>query len=199
MPPLEFLAAGEPAAKRDEYSALVFWFQQEIQVHEPDLRAYLRSRFSDVPDPDDILQDCYTRLVRLRENGPIPVTRAYLFVVVRNAAVDFIRRRKVVPLEPLDESAAASVADERHNAADQLCHEEELQLLDRAIGDLPPRCREILVLFRLHRLSYREIARRLGISESTVHVQLCLAMKKCRHFLADHGVTKARLDAPSPA
>ncbi len=175
------------------------WFREEIQVHEADLRAYLRSRFSGLPDTEDIIQDCYARLFRMREQASVPITRAYLFVVARNAAIDLIRRKQTVPLEPLDQLVSSSVVEEGAHAADQLCHAEELQLLEEAIRDLPPRCRDIIILRRLHGLSHREIGRRFQISEATVHAQLCIGLKRCRQYLCAHGVTKACLHVENPS
>ncbi|MDB6128102.1 MAG: polymerase, sigma-24 subunit, subfamily, partial [Verrucomicrobia bacterium] len=57
------------------------WFREEIEAHEADLRAYLRSRFASLPDTDDIIQDAYAKLLKLREGGSVAITRAYLFVV----------------------------------------------------------------------------------------------------------------------
>lgn len=185
-------AVAHPRPSRDTPSAR--WFREEVQVHEADLHAYLRSRFPTLTDAEDIIQDCYARLLLMRERGgPPPITRAYLFVVVRNAALDLIRRRKIVPFDSLDRLPVSSVVEDGTDAADQLCHAEELQLLEDAIRDLPPRCQEVVILCRIHRLSYREIARRLGIAEATVHAQLCFGLKKCRHYFDQRGV----LPAPS--
>jgi RNA polymerase sigma-70 factor (ECF subfamily) len=191
--PLHVERTAADSARRATDQQTARWFREEIQVHEPALRAYLRSRFSALPDADDLIQDCYARLLRQRQQGPVPVTRAYLFVVARNAALDLLRRRRIVALEPLDQAPSSSVVDDGMHAADQICQGEELALLDAAIRELPPRCRDIVVLRRLHGLSYQEIARRLQISESTVHAQLCLGLKRCRAYLCAHGVTKACL------
>jgi len=45
---------------------------------------------------------------------------------------------------------------------------EELRRLRTAIDQLPPRCREAVVLARVEELPGREIARRMGINETTV-------------------------------
>jgi RNA polymerase sigma-70 factor (ECF subfamily) len=57
-------------------------------------------------------------------------------------------------------------------------------LLKNALASLPARCREVFTLRRLHGLSQREIANRLGISEKTVEAQNSLAMHKCVQFFA---------------
>ena len=42
------------------------WFAEEIQPHEPALRAYLRSRFPEVRDVDDLVQESFTRVLQSR-------------------------------------------------------------------------------------------------------------------------------------
>jgi RNA polymerase sigma factor (sigma-70 family) len=68
----------------------------------------------------------------------------------------------------------------------------EADLLAAAIADLPPRCREILVLRKFENLSHREIGQRLGISEHTVEAQLTKAVRRCEVFFARRGALPPR-------
>ena len=86
----------------------------------------------------------------------------------------------------------------RPDAAEALSHEQELQLLDEAMRALPPRCREILTLRRLHGLSHRAIAERLGIAEGTVNAQLAIGLLRCRQYLCAHGVSRACIRTNAP-
>jgi hypothetical protein len=42
------------------------WFSQEVQPHEPLLRAHLHSAFPSLPDVDDIVQESYFRLIQAK-------------------------------------------------------------------------------------------------------------------------------------
>lgn len=167
------------------------WFKEEIRPHERELRAYLRSRFPSLTDVDDLIQETYARLLRARANGRATLTRAYLFVVARNVALDLVRREKVISVERLGEMDRLSVVEERPDAAETLSHEQELALLNEAMAMLPPRCRAILTLRRIEGCSHREIAERLGIAEGTVNAQLAIGLMRCRRYLCDHGVARA--------
>jgi RNA polymerase sigma-70 factor (ECF subfamily) len=167
------------------------WFRDEIRPHEGELRAYLRNRFPTLSDVDDLIQETYARLLRARAGGHATLTRAYLFVVARNVALDLLRREKVVPVERLGEMADLSVVEEGPDAAETLSHEQELALLDDALRALPPRCREIVLLRRIEGLSHRAIALRLGIAEGTVNAQLAIGLIRCRRYLCERGVTRA--------
>ncbi|MES2694263.1 MAG: sigma factor, partial [Verrucomicrobiota bacterium] len=61
------------------------WFAQEVQPHESELRAYLRSKFSRHLDIDDLVQETYARLLQSREQTKVRSTKGYLFATARNA------------------------------------------------------------------------------------------------------------------
>ena len=159
------------------------WFTDEIQPHEPHLRAYLRGRFPTLHDIDDLVQETYVRLFRAKNEGKQGLSRAYLFVVARNAALDVFRRKKAVAIDRLAEIDGLAVEEERPDAANALCLEQDLKLLAEAVNALPDQCRKIFVLRRFQELSHKEIARALGIAENTVNAQLVIGMMRCREFL----------------
>jgi RNA polymerase sigma factor (sigma-70 family) len=170
------------------------WFIEEVQPHEPALRAYLRGCFPTLQDIDDLIQDAYARLLRARDAGKIAHPKAYLFATARNAALDLFRRGKIVSIEGLADFEQLSVLEDGPDAAESASHEQDIQILTAAIAALPPRCREILTLRKLGGRSHREIAEALGISEHTVNAQLAIGVLRCRRFLRTHGVLKG---APS--
>lgn len=58
--------------------------------------------------------------------------------------------------------------------------QERLELVLKAIDELPPRCSQIFKLSRFEGLKYQEIADHLGISLKTVEVQMGKALKTLR-------------------
>ncbi len=166
------------------------WFAEEVQPHEPELRAYLRAKFSARLDVDDLVQETYARLLRARDQAPLRSARAYLFTTARNAAFDIFRRRKIVAIDGIAEIELLPVFEDRPGVAEALCHDQELQLLAEAIQSLPERCRRVLTLRKLHGLSHREIARQLGIAENTVNAQIAIGVLRLRDYLKAFGVTK---------
>lgn len=163
------------------------WFTAELAPHEPALRAYLH-RLVDPSDIDDLVQETYARLLRARARGPIEHPRGLLFATARNAARDLFRRRATANTFPITDSVESRVFDDAPNAAETASRSQETDLLAAAIAELPPRCREILVLRKFENLSHREIAARLGIAEHTVEAQLTKALHRCEEFFARHGL-----------
>ncbi len=68
-----------------------------------------------------------------------------------------------------------------------LIEEAELdEKINKAINDLPEKCREVFVACRLEGLKYAQIAEKLNISVRTVEMQMGIAIKKMRHLLTEY-------------
>lgn len=156
------------------------WFAEQVQPHGPSLRAYLIGRYPALPDVDDVVQECFVRVLRVAEKMPVASPRALLFATARNLAIDLMRRRQVVFIEP--NPIESYELDDGINVAESVSQQEELALLARAIASLPTRCRQVVTLRTACALSQREIAVRLGISENTVEKQLARGLRLCRDY-----------------
>ncbi len=163
------------------------WFAEEAQPHGPALKDYVRRAFPTLRDVDDVVQESYLRLWRRRAEEPIRSARAFLFSVAQRIALDGLRRRRRSPVDSIASLEALPVADETPVAPERLGEEEKIALLVAAIDALPGRCREVVVLRKLHLLSQRETAARLGISEKGVENQLARGLERCRVWLRRHG------------
>ena len=168
------------------------WFSDNVQPHESELRGYLRRNFLQF-DIDDIVQETYARLFRAKEKSALRSIRAFLFTTARNAAVDLYRRRQVVTIDGVANFESIPVLEDKPDAFESLCHEQERDLLAEAIESLPDRCRCIVKLRKLDGLSHREIAQRLGIAESTVNAQITNGILKLRDFLFARGFRRRAL------
>ncbi len=164
------------------------WFAEQVQPHEPMLRAWLRGRFPSERDLDDLVQESFARLLKAHAAAPVANPKAFLFAIARNLALDRLRRRQLVSLEPLAEIAESSVLDDRLGVSEALGHRQELELLTQAIQSLPERCRQVLTLRKIYGLSQKEIAAQLGIAEHTVEAQVSNGIRRCAGFLARHGL-----------
>jgi len=164
------------------------WFAEEVQPHEPALRAYLQARFPTLGDHDDLVQETYTRLLRAQATGGVRYPKAFLFTAARNAAFDLFRRRRAHPTESVTDHAELTVLAEQPDAAEQVDQRYELEVLADAVRALPDRCRQVLMLRYLDGLAYKEIADQLGISPETVKVHMAKGMRRCAAFFAERGL-----------
>lgn len=170
--------------------SLTQWFLREVRPHEAALRAYVRVRFPSLTDIDDLIQETFARILRAQGAGHVRSPKALLFTTARNTAIDLLRREQVVQIEHLANIEQLSVLEERPGPVDALNREQELALLEAAVQSLPARCQQILILKKIHGLSYAEIGAQLGIKSNTISAQLTIGVLRCRRFLEEHGVWK---------
>ena len=110
--------------------------------------------------------------------------KPYLITSVKNKCLNYLRdQKKFFPgLIDLEEATLA----EGH--ASHLTESKEIQRrIDETIKSLPPKCREVYELNRIHHLRYQQIADRLDISLKTVEAQMSKALKTLRDHLREIG------------
>ena len=131
---------------------------------------------------EEVVQDVMLELWRRRESlAPDGSPQAYLFQATRNRALNHLRHLRVV--ERGETNAAAELT--MPASADRAVAEGEIERAVReAIATLPPRCREVFELSRLHGLKYAEIAQTLGVSVKAVEAQMGKALRTLRERLA---------------
>ncbi|MDB5456869.1 MAG: polymerase, sigma-24 subunit, subfamily [Caulobacter sp.] len=159
---------------------IVAWVGSQILPHEADVRAWLRRTGGAHFDIDDIVQETYCRLAALRGVDHIVNGRAYFFRTARNIAIERIRRARIVRIDCVTEIDALNVVDHEPSPERIVAGRRELARVQRLIEGLPERCREIFKLRRIHGLSQREVAQRLGVTENVVEMQ---AMRGLRLIL----------------
>ena len=178
------------------------WFSEHVHPHEPALRAYLSKRFPALPDHDDLVQETYARLLRVEDPGRLAHPKAFLFTTARNAAIDLFRRRHVHPPDSLVDHEAVielPLLDPPPTAVETLERRQRREALTEALGALPERCREVMLLRYLDGCSGKEIATRLGISLGTVKGHLLKGVRDCARYFEARGLVDAAPDRePAP-
>lgn len=137
---------------------------------------------------DDVVQESYLRIWKARATQPIQSAKAFLFRIARHLALDTLRHEHASPFVDVTPFAVSNVIEDKRGVVETTAINQEVALLLEAIDSLPPRCREILILHKLHRLSRKEVADKLGLSDQTVSVQMTRAIQKCEAYLLNKGV-----------
>jgi len=159
------------------------WFAREILPLEPMLDRYLRRSWRDQWEVLDLRQDAYVRVYEaaLREKPVNP--RNFLFQVARNLMIDRSRRKNVVSFDSFADFDGMEAEDDQPDVEQSTAAQQEIRLLRAAIGELPPRCREVVTLRKIEGLSQRDVARRMGITEDTVERQVANGIRLLRKYL----------------
>lgn len=111
----------------------------------------------------------------------------WLLQIARNAALDQLRRRRLIQFAPLDDGM--DVADTAPGPEARYASRQRQALLENALQQIAAEHREILLLREIEDLSYAELAAVLGIAEGTVKSRLARARAALlQHFRPHAGV-----------
>ena len=144
------------------------WLGRNVLVHEPALRAWLRRRRLGGLDIDDIIQETYTRLVAAESVAHVHDAKSYTFQIAGSVVIDHLRRMKVVSIASVPDLDYLEVVSDDPSPERQVIDRDELHRLAQMIARLPGKVRDVFTLRRVYGLSQREVAAKLGLSESTV-------------------------------
>lgn len=144
---------------------------------------YIQRTFgSGPPEPEDVAQAAFTQFAALEDPAAIANPKAFLYRSARNFVVDQHRRQRVRARYAQNElNEAETPAD--FDAARVLESRERLALIEAVIRQMPERQRMVLVMNRIDGLSYAEVARRSGMSETNVKRLVVKAVIECQRAL----------------
>lgn len=165
------------------------WFAEHVLPHEPALRAWLSAhlygRIGRCLEADDVVQETWATLTALDDVENIRNPRAYLFAVARSIVLQQVRRARIVSIEAVADIEQMEPRGDGNPPERRLSAHQELRRLSAQLATLPERCRKAFVLRKVHGLSQREIARAMGISESTVEKHIGKALRTLLGMRAD--------------
>lgn len=135
------------------------------------LRAYLRKRLRDIDQVEDVVQDTLMSVHRVRQTyQPGKPVGPWLYAICESRRIDFLRKvqriqSREVPWEDEFIDLWASSDEDAPDNAD-----ERITAVQAALANLPEKQKRIIYLLKIEELSVKEVAARIGISESSVKV-----------------------------
>ena len=153
------------------------WFMREVLPLEPMLLGFLQRNRCSAAEVADLSQEIFARIYESAKRERPVLVKPFLFQIARNLMIDHLRRQSVVSLETMAEFDWVNVPDDTPSSERQAAGRQELRLLQAALDELPPRCRQIVIMQRIEGLSQKDIAQQLGVSVETVQTHLARGMR----------------------
>jgi RNA polymerase sigma-70 factor (ECF subfamily) len=146
------------------------------------LLRYLRELLSRREDAEDVAQETYVKLVHAAglERSEVRV-RAFMFKIATNLAYDRFRQGRSRGRH--DDTELEALSDESPPADRIVALEQGVSIVERTLGGLPARCRQVFLLRVSHEWSYEAIAEHLGIGKRTVEREMQQALEACEQNL----------------
>ncbi len=138
---------------------------------------YLRQNRRNANDAADLRQEIYTRvyesaLERIPDNP-----KNFLFVSARNLLLNLVRHEQIVPIEAMADLEGLNVATDAPGPDRAAIARDELRQLKAVLGALPARAREAVTLAYFEGLTGKEIAERMGVTQSAASKHLSHGMR----------------------
>ena len=165
------------AAQGDESAC-----QKILNLYKGRIFSYLYRLVKNYQDAEDITFDTFIRCFKSVNSFDInrPFS-TWLFSIAHNLVIDFFRKNK----------QDYEYLDERHAISDDFVEKYErnkkLEKVEKALANLSPIDREIVILFHREEDSYEEISKILNLPVTTIKTRLHRARKRLRELILENG------------
>lgn len=162
---------------RVDEDACALWLSRNILPYEQSLRIRISKwRLPQDLSLEDIIQESYARIASLPNVEMISTPRAYFLQVARSVLLMHVRRAKLVSIEVIADLDQLDAADESPSPEVCVSDSQQLRLLAAAVAEMGEPNRSAFVMRMIHELSYKEIGKRLDLSENAVQKMLARSL-----------------------
>ena len=172
------------------------WFLDQVLPHEGRFLDVARRLLRNSDEAQDLVQEVFTRLFVMEGWAAIANPRAYVVRMLRNLAIERIRRSRIIEFQRLADVEALCLVDEAPDPFRAAYARDKVQRIWAILQKMPPAYRSILIQRRLDDRPISDLARETGISASTLEKRLARAIHLLNVGLRAHEVT-ADIDAIS--
>lgn len=151
-------------------------FKQAFMAWSDALRNFLYYKSGDLQLAEDLCQEAFLRLWKQRENVTEGKEKSFLFTIGNNLFLDKMRHEKV----KRNYKAKYVAPDSPNDPLFSLEEKEFKERLEKAIAALPESQREVFLMNRIEKLTYREIAEILELSVKAIEKRMSKAIKELR-------------------
>lgn len=163
-------------------------FTQLFNAWQPLLASYIFRITRSKELTAEVVQDVFLKIWMSREAlVSVENFKAYLFIVSKNHALNALRKtmRELRNLKIWEKQVIIQDTDVIARQENETAFNDSsvYTLIDEAIEHLPPRQKQVFLLHRYERLTYNEIAIKLGIGKESVKTHIAFAVKTISKYL----------------
>jgi len=148
-------------------------YKELFNKHAQELRNYLYFKCRDLAQAQDLMQESFLRLWQNRSRVKADKALPYLYTVGNRLFLDQKRHEKVV----LKFFQQQQVSVDREDPLYLVELEEFRTRLEKILNEMPEKWRTVFLMNRIEKITYREIAQRLGLSIKAVEKRMHNALK----------------------
>lgn len=177
-PPSESENASATCLSREDRSTAL---AEVARNHHGALVRFLALRTGSADDAKEIVQEAYAKVLALDRPGTVSFLAGYLWRVAANLAIDRSRQRAV--RSRLDGLAAQPTSGSAPSTEAIVESRERLAIVERAVGQLPPRCYQAFMLRIVEGRRFAQVGSEMGITERMAKIHVARAMEYLQHCI----------------
>ena len=155
-------------------------FKSIFDKYYESIRNFAYFKTGDIDIAEDIVQETFIRLWEIRNTVIENTVKSLLYAMAANNIKNHYRHKKVV----LNFAMNHKPEVEENNAADSELQKQEMhEKLNSILTEMPEKSREVFLLNRIEKLTYQEIAERLGLSVKAIEKRMHEALLHVRKNL----------------
>ena len=162
---------------------------QAFQEHEKSIKRIFARYCRRAEDIEDYTQETFLKAFAAETKTDIQNPKAFLLRVAQNLAFSEIKRKVNTNTDHYEDSGGEEVLqDERQVPIEnQIDGQRKLVVAAKVIASLPPDYRRALLMRKMEKLKFKQIATRLNVSLSTVEKRVAAALVMCNSLLREQG------------
>lgn len=156
-------------------------FKDLYQKYAKDLRQFVFFKTQDMDKTEDIVQETFVKLWENCSKVNIEKVKSYIYSVASNTFLNMVKHDKVV------QKHQNSVSSHQSNESPEfiLLEKEFMEKLERTIQALPEKQKEVFLLNRIEKKTYKEIAEQIDISVKAVEKRMHAALLVMRENIGN--------------
>ncbi|MFK7813089.1 MAG: RNA polymerase sigma factor [Maribacter sp.] len=148
-----------------------------FNTHSEVIRNFIYYKCGDMAQAEDLTQDAFVKLWKNCKKVLFEKAKSFVMKVAQNAYYNEYEHKKVV----LKYNKNANIKEGHGISPEFVLEEKEFMVkLQQSIANLPEKEREVFLLSRKDKKTYKEIAEIIGISQKGVERRMHLALLKLR-------------------
>ena len=156
-------------------------FQSLFRQYAQNIRNYILSKCGNLASSEDVVQDVFLKLWQKCADIRFATAKAWLYRAAENSLTDQFRHQKVVLIHRQKQNPNPITGQSPQYQLEEKEFERKLEMV---INQMPEKSRVVFLMNRIEKLTYREIAERLGLSQKAIEKRMGIALDIFRKKIA---------------
>jgi RNA polymerase sigma factor (sigma-70 family) len=172
--------------------------QDAFLKNQTALKRFISRFFRNVQDVEDVAQEAFLRAYSAENGRDIEQPKAFLFRIAKHIALNQLSRKSRQITDYLEDLSSSDVLLVEGSVEEEFAARQTLGLHCEAVATLPPHCRRVYMMRKVHGMSHKEIAGHLGIAVSTVEKHLIKGIAECDRYVRERNEPHPQPQIRSP-